>query len=87
MRVRLHDLRSGFRVPSFELSDSSVPPSETRDFLARIEVGVAELPRLREGAMISTVTAALKALGFAEVAVDSQGYRRGSLNAVPAVMG
>ena len=51
---------------------------------ARIEVGVAELPRLLEAGLHHRVIAALKAIGYAEVEVDTQGYRRGSLNNLAA---
>ncbi len=53
--------------------------------LARIEVGVAELPRLLETGLQDRVTAALKAIGYTAVEVDSQGYRRGSLNNLDAL--
>jgi uncharacterized protein len=48
--------------------------------LARIEVRLDELPRLRDGAMLAAVTDRLRALGFAEVTVDPRGFRSGSLN-------
>lgn len=52
--------------------------------LARIEVGVAELPRLLEVDLQARVTAALRDIGYAAVEVDTQGYRRGSLNNLAA---
>jgi uncharacterized protein len=48
--------------------------------LARIEVGVEELPRLLETQMSQTIFEALKKIGYAHVTVDLQGYRRGGLN-------
>ncbi len=48
--------------------------------LARIEVGVAEMPKLLENEMAVRVAAELKQIGYAHVTVDLQGYRRGSLN-------
>jgi uncharacterized protein len=48
--------------------------------LARIEVGVAELPRLLENGLSAKVAAALKKIGYAHVTLDLQGYRRGSTN-------
>jgi uncharacterized protein len=48
--------------------------------LARIEVGPEELPRLLDDEMRERVAAALKEIGYAQVTVDLQGYRRGSLN-------
>jgi uncharacterized protein len=46
--------------------------------LARIEVAPDELPRLFEAREI--VTKALKEIGYANVALDLQGYRRGGAN-------
>jgi len=48
--------------------------------LARIEVRLDDLPRLRDGALLAAVTDRLRALGFAEVTVDPRGFRSGSLN-------
>jgi uncharacterized protein len=50
--------------------------------VARIEVPVAELPRLVEPAIRARVTAGLRALGFLYVTVDLDGFRSGSLNEV-----
>jgi uncharacterized protein len=48
--------------------------------LARIEVGVAELPKLVEDGSAAKVAEALKKIGYAHVTLDLQGYRRGSTN-------
>jgi pyridinium-3,5-biscarboxylic acid mononucleotide sulfurtransferase len=48
--------------------------------LARIELGARELPRLLAGDAFAEVANALKAIGYAHVTLDLQGYRRGSLN-------
>jgi uncharacterized protein len=48
--------------------------------LARIEVPVAEIPRLAGGALRGRIAARLKALGFRYVTFDLEGYRSGSLN-------
>jgi uncharacterized protein len=48
--------------------------------LARIEVGATELPRLLDAELAGKITAALKAIGYLHVALDLQGYRRGSVN-------
>jgi len=48
--------------------------------LARIEVGVTEMPALLSAGAFERVADALKKLGYAHVTVDLQGYRRGSLN-------
>ncbi len=86
VRVRLHDLRSEFQVPGVAGIGLGGSQSETRNYLARIEVGVAELPRLRGSEMIARVTEELKQIGFTEVTVDGLGYRRGSLNPASAAM-
>lgn len=49
--------------------------------LARIEVGITELPRLLEPVACARIAELLKRIGYAHVTVDLQGYRRGSLNA------
>ena len=53
--------------------------------LARIEVGPSELPRLLADDLGNRVAAALKKIGYAQVTLDLQGYRRGSLNEVAPV--
>ena len=50
---------------------------------ARIEVSKDELERLRDETF-GRAEASLKAIGYNTVEVDARGYRRGSLNAVPA---
>ena len=52
--------------------------------VARIEVALEEIPRLLEPALRDLVVAEFRAAGFQHVTVDLQGYRTGSLNAVPA---
>lgn len=70
-----HDVR--VRHHQLEIKSSE---RATGAALARIEVGVAELPRLVEPALREHVTTAMRGFGYAEVEVDPQGYRRGSLN-------
>jgi uncharacterized protein len=48
--------------------------------LARIEVGPSELPKFLADDTGNHVAAALKKIGYAQVTLDLQGYRRGSLN-------
>src|SRR5688572_15273679 len=55
--------------------------------LARIELGVNELPRLLEDSRFSTIAEQLKRLGYAHVTLDLAGYRRGSLNETPLRFG
>jgi pyridinium-3,5-biscarboxylic acid mononucleotide sulfurtransferase len=47
---------------------------------ARLEVPIADLPRLLEAGVRETVLEGLKALGYARVTVDLEGFRSGSLN-------
>jgi len=49
--------------------------------LARIEVGPGELEKFLKDGLRAEVTSALKKAGYARVALDLEGYRRGSLNA------
>ena len=64
VRVRHHELTAGGRVAA----------------LARIEVGVEELPKLLADGTPARVAQALRKLGYAHVTLDLQGYRRGSVN-------
>ena len=48
--------------------------------MARIEVPPGDIPRL--AARAAEIADAFKALGFAYVALDLQGYRTGSLNEI-----
>jgi uncharacterized protein len=50
------------------------------DKLGRIELAPEELPRAMTPEMAAAMSAALKAAGFAYVALDLEGYRQGSLN-------
>ncbi|HEX7158106.1 MAG TPA: ATP-dependent sacrificial sulfur transferase LarE [Edaphobacter sp.] len=50
--------------------------------LARIEIAREELPYALDIAMLDRITAALKPLGFLYIALDTQGYRSGSMNDV-----
>lgn len=50
--------------------------------LARIEIARPDLPRALSLEMLDHMTALLKALGFKYIALDTEGYRTGSMNAV-----
>lgn len=63
--------------PQLLTSHFSLRPSSS---LARIEVGADEMARLVEPGMRARVAAALREIGYTHVAVDLQGYRRGSLH-------
>ncbi|HZM05571.1 MAG TPA: ATP-dependent sacrificial sulfur transferase LarE [Candidatus Saccharimonadales bacterium] len=53
--------------------------------LARIEVGVEEMPKFLQNDAFTRVAGALKKIGYAHVTLDLQGYRRGSVNEKLAV--
>jgi uncharacterized protein len=53
--------------------------------LARIEVGVEEMPKFLQDQAFTRVAEALKKIGYAHVTLDLQGYRRGSVNEKLAV--
>ena len=94
VRVRHHELSSGFRVPSSELAAVAIPSLGTRNpevgtvrHLARIEVGPAEMAKFLQDELAARVTGAFKKIGYAYVTLDLQGYRRGSLNAIMTSVG
>jgi pyridinium-3,5-biscarboxylic acid mononucleotide sulfurtransferase len=88
VRVRHHDGSSKFQVPGAKLKLLGVTrPVELETWnleagtaLARIEVGAAELAKLLADGTSARVAEALRQIGYAQVTVDLQGYRRGSLN-------
>ncbi|MGC1619620.1 MAG: ATP-dependent sacrificial sulfur transferase LarE [Candidatus Acidiferrum sp.] len=50
------------------------------DKLARVEIAPEEMSRAMSPEMANSISACLKAAGFAYVALDLEGYRQGSLN-------
>ena len=50
--------------------------------LARIEIGVAEMPKLLSPEAPGRVAAALREIGYRHVTLDLEGYRRGSVNEI-----
>jgi len=72
--VSLHASRITHQAPPVTRHPSPVT------HLARIEVGVAELPKFVENGLSAKVADALKQIGYAHVTLDLQGYRRGSTN-------
>jgi pyridinium-3,5-biscarboxylic acid mononucleotide sulfurtransferase len=50
------------------------------DKLARVEIAPDEMPRAMSPEMAASISASLKAAGFAYVSLDLEGYRQGSLN-------
>lgn len=74
VRVRHHELSPKSKVQSPESDNGQLRPSQP---LARIELGAAELPRFVADGAMAKVAAALKEIGYAQVTLDLQGYRRG----------
>jgi uncharacterized protein len=57
------------------------------DDTARIEIAIAELPRLLDPQLRQALVAVCKAAGFTYVALDLEGFRSGSMNAgLPATV-
>jgi uncharacterized protein len=98
LRVRHHELRSA--SPALNAPDVSnarslplTPQAATTPqpagpdncrYLARIEVGPSEVPKLLETQTREQVAEGLRKIGYTHVTVDLDGYRRGSLNGPPA---
>ena len=85
VRVRHHELHSNVKsldrcIVKSEGNDSTIQRFNAVTSLARIEVGIAELPRLLAGENFLRVGEALKKMGYAHVTLDLHGYRQGSLN-------
>ena len=85
VRVRHHELHSNVKslephMVKSEGNDSTIQRFNAVTSLARIEVGIAELPKLLAGENFLRVGEALKKMGYAHVTLDLQGYRQGSLN-------
>jgi uncharacterized protein len=78
VRVRHHELHGATGVSP--VSPGPQPPGRPPQALARIEVGIAEIPRLLQNQTFISVAEALKKIGYAHVTLDLQGYRSGSLN-------
>lgn len=52
--------------------------------LARIELGLSEMPRLFQDDTFRRLAGRIKQAGYAHVTLDLEGYRRGSLNPQPS---
>lgn len=66
------------RVRHHESTDPEGIPARPR---ASIELGTDELPIFHQRNHLEPVTTALSRIGYADVVLDPNGYRRGSLNA------
>jgi uncharacterized protein len=87
VRVRHHQLDSGPALATKPASSGSSSSSASAQgqgqkprHLARIEVGIEEVPKLLALVTRENVSTKLKAMGYSHVTVDLEGYRRGSLN-------
>jgi uncharacterized protein len=88
VRVRHHEfgmVGGAWNVKTDGTSLTNHEPRTTNPavHLARIELGVSEIPKLVEGETFARVADALKQLGYAHVTLDLAGYRRGSTNEAP----
>jgi uncharacterized protein len=80
VRVRHHELRGA------EVQKAMPPPAPRPALhLARIEIGPAEMPKLLQNGLSQKIARTLKQIGYAHVTLDLQGYRRGSMNEIPAL--
>jgi uncharacterized protein len=86
VRVRHHELRPTAMVAAVPVPNGAgqakapVSPAAKAQALARIEVGVSEMPKLLQENNFLKIADALKQIGYAHVTLDLQGYRRGSVN-------
>ncbi|MEQ2009985.1 MAG: ATP-dependent sacrificial sulfur transferase LarE [Limisphaerales bacterium] len=82
VRVRHHESTSAIFSPTQQAPSrlNNLAATQPRIALARIEVGVPELPRLLEATTAAHVAEELRRIGYAHVTLDLQGYRRGGAN-------
>ena len=78
VRVRHHAAENS----KLEIRNPNGGTRNSKLYLARIEVGPDELPRLLDEELRESITRALKEIGYGHVTVDLQGYRRGGANKV-----
>jgi uncharacterized protein len=69
----------GFRVCRVRHHDLGGAPGPVSS-LARLEIGVDELPRALEPETRDRLVRDIRAAGYQHVTIDLQGYRMGSLN-------
>lgn len=72
--------RLGFRELRVRFHEDAGEASAARAAIARLELGVDELPRAVEPALRQAICELGRELGFAYVALDLVGFRSGSLN-------
>ena len=79
VRVRHHELPAP-SLQSLTANNNGPQPGASKKHLARIEVGISELPKFISSGVLDKVAGALKQIGYAHVTLDLEGYRRGSVN-------
>jgi pyridinium-3,5-biscarboxylic acid mononucleotide sulfurtransferase len=86
VRVRHHELppvalpAPSSAAPSLGVGMPALPVVQPTRHLARIEVGPRELGKFLANGVSLKIAQALKAIGYAHVTLDLEGYRRGSVN-------
>jgi uncharacterized protein len=80
IRVRHYEVGSNSEARSPKSEDGK--PCSSR-CLARIELGREEIPRFFRDGISTKVTGALKGIGYGQVMLDLEGYRRGGANLSP----
>jgi uncharacterized protein len=55
------------------------------DALARIEIAQDELPRAIEAKVAAEIISRVQQVGYAQVMIDPEGYRQGSLNVLAGI--
>ena len=86
-RIPYHSEVTGEKLRMIERAEASLRSLGFRvcrvrhhDTLARLEIGVAELPRALEPGVREQIVRQLTDIGYQHVTIDLQGYRMGSLN-------
>ena len=86
-RIPYHNEVTGEKLRMIERAERAIAAMGFRvcrvrhhDDLARVEIGRDELPRALEADTSAAIERELKAIGYARVTLDPQGYRMGSLN-------
>lgn len=90
VRVRHHELGNDEALKRLSVKTgnagdaSTLQPFNAPSCLARIELGREEISRFLADGLSAKVTGALKGIGYAQVILDLEGYRRGGANPVVA---
>ncbi len=86
VRVRLHELHRPVQAPRIGSGPAQCPEATVREsdrgtvrYLARIEVGATEVPKLLADELRGRVTEGLLKIGCSHVTLDLRGYRGASL--------